>query len=158
MPNPQIKKVAFTFDYAGITNNICTKCGIIKVLKTYDNEILKSVYNLNYTALWDTGSNISVVSKNIVNILGLQSIGKITMKHLYGKEEVNTYSVSIFLPNNICIPSIKVSEGIFDDCDMLIGMDVITAGDFVITSPQKKTRFSFQIPSTHNTDYENEIK
>jgi hypothetical protein len=38
------------------------------------------------------------------------------------------------------------SEGDFDDCDILIGMDVIRLGDFSISN-LRKTVFSFRIPA-----------
>ena len=40
------------------------------------------------------------------------------------------------------------------DVDVLIGMDIISKGDFSITASQGKTKFSFQIPSTHDIDYD----
>jgi preprotein translocase subunit SecA len=46
-----------------------------------------------------------------------------------------------------------VTEGILSGTDVLIGMDIISKGDFSITASQQKTKFSFQIPSTHDTDY-----
>ncbi len=39
------------------------------------------------------------------------------------------------------------------DTDILIGMDVITMCDFAITNKCGNTVFSFDIPSTHRTDY-----
>jgi hypothetical protein len=158
MTNPQIKKVAFTFDYAGITTTIHTKCGINKSLEKYNDEILNSAYNFNFTAVWDTGATKSAISKNVADTLGLLPTGTATMEHAYGKVKVNTFDVSIFLPNKLFIPSIKVLEGIFDGCDILIGMDIITAGDFVITSPEQKTKFSFQVPSTHDIDFNKELQ
>jgi uncharacterized protein YecA (UPF0149 family) len=42
--------------------------------------------------------------------------------------------------------------------DVLIGMDIISMGDFTVTASKRKTKFSFQIPSTHDTDYVKEYK
>jgi len=49
------------------------------------------------------------------------------------------------------------TEGILTATDVLIGMDIISRGDFTITAPENKTKLSFQIPSTHNTDYVKEF-
>ena len=37
--------------------------------------------------------------------------------------------------------------------DVLIGMDIITQGDFSITNKDQKTVFSFRFPSETHTDY-----
>jgi len=49
-----------------------------------------------------------------------------------------------------------VTEGILpggDGGDILIGMDIITLGDFVITNLNGKTKVSFRIPSKSATCY-----
>jgi predicted aspartyl protease len=154
MTNSQIKKIAFTFDYDGITKTIRTKCGVEKAF--YSKEQYRAI-PYDFTSLWDTGATSSVISTKVVNTLGLVSIGRTKIYHADGESIVNKHIVSIFLPNNILVPVLKVTESKLTNIDVLIGMDIITAGDFVITEPNRKTKFSFQIPSTHNTDYENEI-
>jgi hypothetical protein len=49
---------------------------------------------------------------------------------------------------------LMVNDGKLTDTDMLIGMDVITLCDFAITNAGEKTRFSFQVPSTLDIDFE----
>lgn len=44
-------------------------------------------------------------------------------------------------------------EAALKDCDMLIGMDIISQGDFALTNRDGRTVFSFQIPSTHLYDF-----
>ena len=39
------------------------------------------------------------------------------------------------------------------NCDVLIGMDVITSGDFAVSNHNGKTVFSFRVPSVETTDY-----
>ena len=57
------------------------------------------------------------------------------------------------------LPVLKVTGGqLPKNIDVLIGMDVIKNGDFSITSSDGKTKFSFQIPSTYNIDFEKEIQ
>jgi hypothetical protein len=66
----------------------------------------------------------------------------------------NTYLVNIYLPMNVFFPGVKVTEGVlYGDIEMLIGMDIITSGDFTITHNQGKTKMSFGIPSVHSYDY-----
>lgn len=54
----------------------------------------------------------------------------------------------LILPNNVMIPSTSL-YGIEDtsDFDMLIGMDIITLGEFLISVEGKDMFFSFQMPS-----------
>ena len=65
--------------------------------------------------------------------------------------------VNLLLPNKIGIPSLRVSEGILKGFDVLIGMDIISLGDFAITHKNDGTVFSFQLPSTHEYDFVKQI-
>jgi uncharacterized protein YecA (UPF0149 family) len=42
---------------------------------------------------------------------------------------------------------------ILDGIDVLIGMDIITLGDFSVTNFQGNTCMSFRVPSLHQIDY-----
>ena len=70
-----------------------------------------------------------------------------------GQKISNTYMVNVMLPNNVGIPFLQVTEGVLAGFDMLIGMDIISKGDFSISCSGGKTVFSFQLPSTHEIDY-----
>ncbi len=54
--------------------------------------------------------------------------------------------------------AMDVLEGDLHDFDVLIGMDIISQGDFSITHEGNRTIFSFQTPSTHNIDFVEEQK
>jgi len=49
------------------------------------------------------------------------------------------------LPNNIVIKKLQIGDGEFQDFDFLIGMDVISLGDFHLTN-DGNTVFKFVIP------------
>lgn len=59
------------------------------------------------------------------------------------------------MPNNLVIPSVRVTECADNagDFGVIIGMDVITMGDFSITNYDSKTTVSFRIPSIKTIDY-----
>lgn len=57
-----------------------------------------------------------------------------------------THIVNIILPNDIKVPNISVTQAFLDDCDMMIGMDIITLGNFSINNYGGKTTFSFTYP------------
>lgn len=58
------------------------------------------------------------------------------------------------LPNGVGFHTMTVMEAVLKDCDVLIGMDIITRGDFAITHSDGNTTFSFQIPSVRKIDFE----
>ena len=55
------------------------------------------------------------------------------------------YMVDMTLPNGRCIEDIMVSGLNLNVCDALIGMDIITQGDFHLTN-DGSTVFRFNIP------------
>jgi hypothetical protein len=40
---------------------------------------------------------------------------------------------------------------------MMENLDIITKGDFAITAPGGNTKFTFQVPSTHDIDFVKEF-
>ncbi|MCM1532279.1 MAG: hypothetical protein NC048_08080 [Bacteroides sp.] len=105
------------------------------------------------TALWDTGATISTISKKIADELNLIPFAKSKMFHAGGEGITNLYKVNMFLPNGVGVRAITVIEGILNGCEVLIGMDIITLGDFAITNKNGKTVFSFQTPSSNEYDF-----
>lgn len=108
-----------------------------------------------YKALWDTGATNSVITPKIVQELGLVPVGVSQNRHTGGISTVNIYIVDICLPNNIVLPQVRVSEcadqaGRFD---FIIGMDIISLGDFSITGQGERRTVSFCMPSTLQIDY-----
>jgi hypothetical protein len=99
----------------------------------------------------------SVVSSNVVHALGLKPVGKTRAFHANGELIVYTYLINILLQNNIGFQSLLVTERLLMDTDVLIGMDIISKGDFAITSSDGDTKMSFQVPSTHQIDFVQEI-
>ncbi|GAB6394124.1 MAG: retroviral-like aspartic protease family protein [Bacteroidales bacterium] len=93
-----------------------------------------------------------MITKNVIDRLGLVATGIETVFHAGGQSVVGTYLVNILLPNNIGIHSLRVSEGLLKGVDVFIGMDIIALGDFTICLHDGKTKFSFQLPSTHDFD------
>lgn len=69
-------------------------------------------------------------------------------------EDAETYMVNIGLPNGVQFAMVKVAKGrLGAGADVLIGMDIISQGDFSITNQNGKTVFSFRIPSAHTVDF-----
>ncbi|MDO4981042.1 MAG: SEC-C metal-binding domain-containing protein [Prevotellaceae bacterium] len=114
---------------------------------------LKNIKGINCICLWDTGASSSCISKRLAKDLGLVQTGVANTFTAAGPSQTKTYVVNIGLPNHVQIPMVMVSEAELNGFDVLIGMDVITLGDFSITNVNGKTVFSFRIPSTETIDY-----
>ena len=111
-------------------------------------------------ALWDTGATGTVISENIVRKLNLIATGKNSMKTPSGEDIVNTYLVDIVLPNQVVVNNVIVCDSKIGDqgIDVLVGMNIITLGDFAVSNFHGSTVFSFRVPSVKKTDYVQEVK
>ena len=71
------------------------------------------------------------------------------------KAKVNEYFVNVLLPNRVQIMGIPVREAPQDITggDVLIGMDIITSGDFAITNSGGRTKLSFKMPPSYDIDF-----
>lgn len=106
-----------------------------------------------YSAIWDTGATNTVITRKVVDELGLKPIGIAQVSTAGGIRQCEVYLVSVFLPNRVVIAILRVTEGNITGSDVLIGMDVISNGDFAVTNYQGKTTFSFRIPSQTTIDF-----
>lgn len=71
-----------------------------------------------------------------------------------GLSEVETYLIDVGLPNSVGFRAVTVSKAILGPgSDVLIGMDIISSGDFSITNQNGNTVFSFRVPSCHTVDF-----
>ena len=67
---------------------------------------------------------------------------------------MNAYYVDFTLPNDEIVKYILVScADLGDEVDALIGMDIISLGDFSITNANNQTTFSFRMPPESEVDY-----
>lgn len=98
-------------------------------------------------AVWDTGATNTVISPDVVEALGLKSVGKSSISSYDGVVETSTYKVDLCFENGYRIQDLEVMSGDYSDYDVLIGMDVITQGDFCISTIDGKTSFGFVMPS-----------
>ena len=114
-----------------------------------------------FAGIWDTGANGSVITKRVVETLKLKPISFVDVYHAGGKSMVNVYLINLALENDLMLMDVKVTEAdLMDDhtpeherFDVLIGMDVIGAGDFAITNYRRKTTLTFRVPSRKELDF-----
>ena len=147
--NPQ---QAFTIkSSAGLYRAIQTHVGICEPFVGIPTTQLKCV---DFIAIWDTGATGSAITARAAQALNLQPTGLKMVYTAAGKAEKNTYLVNIMLPSNVGVQNVTVTEAdLGDQIDVLVGMDIITLGDFSITNVGGNTTMSFRIPSSREIDY-----
>lgn len=111
--------------------------------------------------IWDTGATNSVITKEAAAALGLKPIQKANVRGVHGIKEVNVYYVNITLNNKSITLDALVTEcdelSANNEIGMLIGMNIITMGDFSLTSFNGNTIMSFRVPSQGYVDFVEEI-
>ena len=156
MSNAKPRVSAFTTRYNRLTNILFTK---IRIAETFDPTIQKIEPKLReYNCIWDTGATNSVITLRVINDLQLKPTGKVPCHHGGGVSVQNTYFVAIKLPNEVGFPNVRVTEGIVEGFDVLIGMDLIGVGDFAVTKEDDKTVLSYQYPSVKIIDFVKRIQ
>lgn len=106
-------------------------------------------------AIWDTGASATVITQKVVDDLGLKPTGMSHVNTANGPTVQNTYIVDVGLPNQVKAKDVTVTgaKALSGGCEVLIGMDIISLGDFSVTHGDGKTMMSFRIPSMHHIDY-----
>jgi hypothetical protein len=151
MPQPQECR-AFTQKHNGLSNRIISN---VRISEAFDPKTPPVNPHLFETrALWDTGATHSVITAATAKTLGLIPTGKGMVQHAGGKGDFNTYVVNFFLPNQVAIIGVRVTEcPHLEGCGAIIGMDIIMGGDMSISNHQGETWFTFRWPSFGAIDY-----
>ncbi|MBU0708449.1 retroviral-like aspartic protease family protein [Patescibacteria group bacterium] len=144
---------AFTAEYSKRTNKLISKVGVSLTHDPQSGGNPPAVRE--YTAIWDTGAEASVVTKKVVEQIGLEPTGKTRVIGVGGQNIENTYLVNLYLPNKVALTYVRVTEceELHGGYDLLIGMDVISIGDFAVTNTKGKTKMSYRIPSIREIDF-----
>lgn len=115
---------------------------------------------ISVKGIWDTGATNTCISTQVVDELGLIATGETIIRTPSGTSAQKTYLIDVQLPNNVLIRDLVAIDSAIgsQDVGILIGMDVIRAGDFAVSNHNGKTAFTFRIPSKRRTDYVAEIR
>jgi hypothetical protein len=147
MQKVKTKVHSLTSAYHGISNIIVSPFIAINIDSGSEVEI---------RGIWDTGATHTNITSSLAKELNLIPKGKALINGVHGVKEVNTYSIKVKPKNQDFEMVLKVSE-----CDelvggtdikMLIGMDVISRGDFIITN-HGNTVMTFRTPSLATVDF-----
>lgn len=137
----------FTEKYTKIENRLLNKV-VLCANKIADQAL----------AQWDTGATNTCISEEIAKKYNLKPISYAQSKTPSGKLTSPIYFIDIVLNNEVvftnwAVMGSKIGE---QGIDVLIGMDIISKGDFAISNYNGKTQFSFRIPSQNDVDYKAE--
>lgn len=106
-----------------------------------------------YKAIWDTGATHSVITSKIVEDLKLKPVAMAVVHTASGETHQRQYIVNFYLPNQVMFVMLKVTEAPLHETDILIGMDIISQGDFSVSNFQGKTALTFRMPSCEEFDF-----
>lgn len=118
--------------------------------------------SLECDGIWDTGANVSAITRDAAAALGLKSVRKVEVHGVHGSSTVNVYVVRVRLSEDAAPLTTVVTEcgSLSDDgkVGLLIGMSIITTGDFCVTNHEGKTVMTFRSPSLETVDYTAELR
>lgn len=134
-------------EYIVLANAIVTNAIVVPTDAEVKAGEQPSLYYYTDSAAWDTGAQFTLISPRVVEALGLKPSGKGQYMGIGGDQESDTYLLHIGLPDGQLKRYVNAYCADLDDYDMLIGMDIITETDFVITNANGKTTFQFRTPS-----------
>jgi hypothetical protein len=140
-----INYYGFKITYPGIVRSLKS---IVRIgFPVFQNES-PVVFKRNISAVWDTGSTNSCISENIAFDFCLEKSRQVICNAVHSQSMVNTYLASLILPNGLIINEIELcSSKNLSTGDLLIGMDVISKGEFLVSTCNDITTYSFQSPA-----------
>lgn len=126
-----------------------------QIASPIDIYIPNSAIKNRYYAIWDTGASGTVITQEVVNNLGLVPTGMSRVHTANGVADQYIYIVDIALNKDIILRDVTVTcaSALSGGCNVLIGMDIITLGDFSITNKGGDICMSFRVPSMHEIDF-----
>lgn len=142
---------AFTVLFDRVANVIHTK---LDISEEVSEENIHQVRAYKTHAIWDTGASGCCITSKVVQDLGLEPYAKMNVLTAAGEIMQNAYLVCFHLPNNLSV-NLRVTEvaSLPNKFEALIGMSVISHGDFTISNFEGRTCLSFRMPSKARTDY-----
>jgi predicted aspartyl protease len=134
----------------GLLSSLATPCHVSQGFNPATEA--RDCPRIQFQAMWDTGCTKSVITPRVVEACGLKpirTIKPILIQGVDGYERSAAYVVNIYLPDKITAREFTVVLKNPGDVwwDVLIGLDIISAGHFSVRNVEGKTEWSFSIPS-----------
>lgn len=141
--------VAFTTKYPCVVRALSTE---ITVTSTFDR-----TKSIKLQGIWDTGATHSSINKKYIETLDLKTVGMCVVNTAGGSVDATQHIVDMILPNGQTL-TMHVTATDLVNTDMLIGMDIISQGDFAVSNFNGKTILNFRLPSVSDTDFVQNLK
>jgi hypothetical protein len=149
MPN----SASLTIKYLGRTNVLHSQCWVSAAFDPADQNPTPPAH-AELLAIWDTGATNTSITEAAANRLSLVATGVVKRIHAQGEDLASTYLINITLPNGVAFSGLTVTEcKLPPGADVLIGMDIIGAGDFAVTNHDNTTAMSYRAPSSKCIDF-----
>ena len=139
-----------------ITNKqgvILTECQICKDFDPADENAAANAQYITVKALWDTGCSGVAISQTVIDSLGLIGNGMTTVFNAGQASQSQYYPISIILPNETDVHFLRATLAKTHGFDILIGMEIISMGDFAVTNYEGEKYMTFRIPSIRREDF-----
>ncbi len=95
-----------------------------------------------------------MITQRVVDECGLVPFDAANVVGVHGENLSEVYLVNVMLPSRAAFAGLHVAKGqLAPGADLLIGMDIISLGDFAITNFEERTVFSFRTPSEGHIDF-----
>ena len=148
MPTNSILYRSFKKDFEKLSKILLMPIDVLPVASS-DEVLSKTPVRLK--ALWDTGATLTAIKPKLRDMLKLHMVrtgSSATVAGLGGIFDADYTVLSLRIRDNFEINWCPVYVLDYTvDVDIIIGMDIIGMGDFVVSNTDKKTSFSFIIPS-----------
>jgi hypothetical protein len=109
-----------------------------------------SLKQIEVRAMWDTGSTGCCISQKLAEYLELISIASLDLTSVHDSKPSSIYLLDMIFPDKIKANNVLAAEIIpSGEFDIIIGMNIISLGDFAITNDHGKTTMSFRLPAAN---------
>ena len=142
------KQSGIVVPYVGVANEIISS---VFVALPFENQGEPSIkFSDELRAIWDTGATKSCIKQSLADEFDLLYLRDAPVLSANGSFQAKVYAATLLLPTGALISDIELIG-----CDdsigssILLGMDVITLGTFLVNTYNGQTTFSFQIPATN---------
>ncbi|MFH1092115.1 MAG: SEC-C metal-binding domain-containing protein [Pseudomonadota bacterium] len=151
-PKPQRQTNAFTLKADGITHRLIWTVHVFPAFEPGQAQVLPN--GGQYQSIWDTGATNTSINRKVVEECGLIQIGIERVRTASEVIDAPTFLINIGLPNGFMVVGVPAAQlPLAHNLDVLIGMDVITTGDFALSNYQGKTVMTFRSPSVEVIDF-----
>ncbi|MEX1000711.1 MAG: aspartyl protease family protein [Crocinitomicaceae bacterium] len=121
----------------------------------YDEDHITRKPKPHWTSgLWDTGASHCLITKSLAENFDLNPIDKVMVEHAKGRTYENVYLAFLQITDRYYLEvELTECQSISNNFEIIIGMDVISKGDFAVTSKKGEMCFSFRLPSLTTIDF-----